>query len=240
MRIPLLLMLLAPVALADGPVVLSGGLPGSRALVIALHGGSFSGRPPAERAERLLLDLSSESRATGLRLLVPVAPEADRRTAEVYRVPWLAPGGEGLVWALVEQEVEARRADARRIFLVGQGAGATGALTLASRRPELVAGVAAWSGTPEPLWDEQRRVIGLAEPVVAGLRTVPVFLFTARDDPLLDRDTLRLFVEGLAAQQKVAGGPGLTSVEGDGGHGFGSNGPGRGLRFLRDLRHGRQ
>jgi len=214
------------------PEVLEGGLSGSRALVVALHGGSFDDRPAAELARRLLSDLSSEARAAGLRLLVPVAPAAP--PGERWVVPWLRPDGEALVVALVQRETAARRADPRRVHLAGHGAGATGAFTLAARHPDLVAGVAAWSGTPEPLWDEERRVIGLAEPVIEGLAGVPVFVFTARDDPVLDRATLRLFLDGLQRQADALGGPPPLWVEGEGGHGFGRAGPARGLRFLRD------
>jgi poly(3-hydroxybutyrate) depolymerase len=241
----LALLLLVPLArlpaAAPGdeppPAVLEGGLPGSRALVVALHGGSFDARPPADLARRLLTDLSSEARAAGLRLLVPVAPpEPPAAAGAPWVVPWLRPDGEALVWALVRRETAARRADPRRVHLAGQGAGATGALTLAARRPDLVAGVAAWSGTPEPLWDRERRVIGLAEPVVEGLRGVPVFLFSARDDRLLDRATLGLLVDGLRRQAEAGGAAELLVVEGEGGHGFGSGGPARGLRFLRERR----
>lgn len=235
----LLHVLLVPVlALPSGDEpphsVLEGGLSGSKALVIALHGGSFDDLPPAELARRLVTDLSSEARAAGLRLLVPVAPPQPAAGAARYVVPWLQPEGEALVWALVRREVAACRADARRIHLAGHGAGATGALTLAARRPDLVAGVAVWSGTPEPLWDEDRRVVGLAEPVIQGLRSVPVFLFTARDDPVLDRAALGFLVEGLQRQADATGSQGLLWIEGEGGHGFGRAGPARGLRFLRD------
>ena len=239
MRSALLLLLVSPLARpADAPVVLPvvlhGGLPGSRALVVALHGGSFRGRPPLERAQQLLAELSFDARRTGLRLLVPVAPEPP--SGEDYVSPWLLPEGEAMVWTLVAEETAARRADRTRVTLVGSGAGATAALTLGSRRPDLVAAVAAFSGTPAPLWDETRRVVGLAQPVVEGLRKTPTFLFTARDDPLLDRDALRFFVDGMTRQKKERGGPGLTWVEGEGGHGFGTNGPARGLRFLRENR----
>jgi poly(3-hydroxybutyrate) depolymerase len=237
MKSALVLLLVSPLArpATDAPVVLHGGLPGSRALVVALHGGSFRGRPPLERAQQLLADLSSDARRVGLHLVVPVAPEA--AGGEDYVSPWLLPEGEALVWRVVGAESEARRLDPARLYLVGQGAGATAALTLASRRPERIAGVAAFSGTPSPLWDESHRVVGLAEPVVGGLRRVPVFLFTARDDPLLDRDALRFFVDGMTRQKKERGGPGLTWVEGEGGHGFGTNGPARGLRFLKEHQH---
>jgi poly(3-hydroxybutyrate) depolymerase len=238
MKSALLLFLISPLArpAEDAhvalPVVLHGGLPGSRALVVALHGGSFTGRPPLERAQQLLLELSSEARRAGLRLLVPVGPEPP--SGEEHLSPWLLPAGEALVWQVLAAETADRRADPSRLYLLGHGAGATGALTLASRRPALLAGVAAFSGTPAPLWDQDRHVIGLSEPVVEGLQRVPVFLFTARDDPLLDREALRFFVEGMTSQQKQRGGPGLTWLEGEGGHGLGSNGPARALRFLRE------
>jgi poly(3-hydroxybutyrate) depolymerase len=243
MKTALVLLLVTPLArpATDAPVVLHGGLPGSRALVVALHGGSFRGRPPLERAQQLLADLSSDARRVGLHLVVPVAPEPPAALGPEaggdYVSPWLLPEGEALVWKLVDAEKEARRLDPSRLYLVGQGAGATAALTLAARRPERLAGVAAFSGTPSPLWDEKHHVIGLAEPVVESLRRVPVFLFTARDDPLLDRDALRCFVDGMTRQKKEKGGPGLTWVEGEGGHGFGTNGPARGLRFLKEHQH---
>ena len=236
----LCLLATAPVRAIAGddpslPATLEGGLPGSRALVVALHGGSFGGRPPAELARRLLTDLSSEARAASLRLLVPIAPATpDTADAEHYVVPWLQPEGEALVWSLIRRETAAHRADPGRILLAGHGAGATGALTLAARHPELVAGVAAWSGTPEPLWDDQHRIVGLAEPVVEGLRDVPVFLFSGRDDPILDRRALSLLVDGLRAQEQAGGTSRLVWLEGDGGHGFGKAGAARGLRFLRD------
>jgi poly(3-hydroxybutyrate) depolymerase len=212
------------------PRVLQGGKARSKALVVALHGGSFRGRPPLERAQQLLEDLDSDAGRAGLRLLVPVAEEFP--APGPYRVPWLRPEGEAQVWALVRAETDGRRADPRRVFLAGHGAGATAALTLAARQPALVAGVAAWSGTPEPLWDEERRVVGLAEPVVEGLLSVPVFLRTARDDPYLDRDALRLLVDGLRAQAREHHLPGPTWLEGDGGHGWGPEGPAEGLKWL--------
>ena len=241
--IPLFLacLLAPPAAPAAGdhpspPAALEGGLPGSRTLLVALHGGTFTDRPPLELAQRLLTDLSSEARAAGLRLLVPVAPPAPAAPeAERYVVPWLRPDGEALLWSLVERERAAHRLAGERILLAGHGAGATGALTLAARHPDRVAAVAAWSGTPEPLWDDQHRVVALAEPVVAGLQSVPTFLFTARDDPVLDRRALTLFLEGLQAQATAspASAP-FIHQEGEGGHGFGRQGPARALRFLRD------
>lgn len=213
--------------------VLQGGKPRAKALVVALHGGSFRGRPPLERAQQLLDDLGPDASRAGLRLLVPVAEE--QPAPGPYRVPWLRPEGEAQVWTLVRAEIDSRRAHPRRVFLAGHGAGATAALTLAARQPSLVAGVAAWSGTPEPLWDEQRRVVGLAEPVVEGLRGVPVYLRTARDDPYLDRDALRLLVDGLRAQALEHHLPGPVWVEGDGGHGWGPEGPAEGLKWLARL-----
>jgi pimeloyl-ACP methyl ester carboxylesterase len=234
----ILLLLALPASIAPGepPAALEGGLPGSRTLLVALHGGTFTDRPPLELAQRLLTDLSSEARAAGLRLLVPVAPAApDTAEPGRYVVPWLRPDGEALVWSLVERERAARRLAGERVLLAGHGAGATGALTLAARHPDRVAAVAAWSGTPEPLWDDQQRVVALAEPIVAGLKTVPTVLFTAHDDPWLDRPTLSLFLEGLQAQAAASpdSAP-FLHLQGEGGHGFGRQGPARALRFLRD------
>ncbi len=238
MQTAILLVLSLAAALPAGdrpadPRVLQGGKARARALVVALHGGSFRGRPPLERAQELLEDLGPDAARAGLRLLVPVVEEVP--APGPYRVPWLQPEGEAQVWALVRAETASRRADPRRIYLAGHGAGATAALTLAARQPGLVAGVAAWAGTPEPLWDSQRRVIGHAEPVVEGLRTVPVFLRTARDDPYLDRESLRLLVDGLQRQARELDLPEPTWLEGDGGHGWGPKGPGEGLKWLAGL-----
>ncbi|MBM3984588.1 MAG: hypothetical protein FJ296_02670, partial [Planctomycetes bacterium] len=78
--------------------VLQGGKPRAKALVVALHGGSFRGRPPLERAQQLLDDLGPDASRAGLRLLVPVAEE--QPAPGPYRVPWLRPEGEAQVWTL--------------------------------------------------------------------------------------------------------------------------------------------
>jgi hypothetical protein len=252
------------------PIVLEGGRPRARALLIALHGGSFSGAEPLQLAERCRDELSAAAREAGLRLLVPVAPDeqaslslgarggpalhggAPERTARgppgvqpgiqpgiqpgAHQVPWLLPAGEARVLGLIEAELAARRADAARIYLAGRGAGATGALLLAARHATRIAGVAAWSGTPPPLWDAERRVVGLAEDPVAGLAGVPVYLWTARDDTLLDRAVLELFTAGLRAGSSARGPRRLLVEDETGGHGYGEAGPGTGLRFLRAQR----
>jgi poly(3-hydroxybutyrate) depolymerase len=226
------------------PPVLEGGARSSRALVIALHGGSWKDPDPGRLAERCLDDLSDAARRAGLRLLVPVAPapEAGGGREHVYQVPWLLPEGEALVLALIEGECAGRRADPARICLAGHGAGATGALVLAARHAGRIAGVAAWSGTPAPLWDEHRRVIGLVDDPVPALRDVPVYLWTARDDPWLDRAALGLFTRGLEAQRQAPA-PGaartadlLLVADETGGHGYGVAGPAAGLRFLKAQR----
>jgi len=153
-----------------------------------------------------------------------------------WHVPWLSPEGEALVLALIEQEVETGRADARRVYLAGHGAGATGALMLAARHHDLIAGVAVWSGVPSPLWDEDRRVIGLTEEVVRGLRRVAVYLWSGEDDEILDRETLRWFVRALEHQREQLEGAALIIDDGPGEHGFGGQGPGKGLRFLKKQR----
>ncbi len=256
------------VALAPG--VLEGGRPRSRALLVALHGGSFSDSDPLHLAERCREALDAAARSEGLRLLVPVAPvpaealpetgerapasaplpgdgtprvaparvsparvSPARTASEGYQVPWLLPEGEDLVLALIDAEIKARRADSTRIYLAGHGAGATGALMFAARHPERVTAVAAWAGTPPPLWDARRRVVGLMDNPVAALESVPVYLWTARDDVLLDRAALQLFTRGLAVQRPA---PRLLIDDESGGHGYGAAGPGPGLRFLHAQR----
>ena len=218
----------------DEPLdALVGGQPKARALVVALHGGSWTGRTPRQLAERLLADLDGEARRAGLRLVVPIAPAAGRD--EEWQVPWLAPPGEALVLRVLSDEIEARRADPRRLLLAGHGAGATAALHLAARHPELVAAVAAWSGTPAPLWDGPRRGVGLVDDPVAGLSDVAVYLWTGADDDHLDREALELFTDGLRRQRDGPGSRPLLIESGPGGHGFG-DGPRAGLRFLAGQR----
>jgi poly(3-hydroxybutyrate) depolymerase len=248
------------------PVVLEGGRPGARALLIALHGGSFSDAEPVHLAERCRDELSAAANAEGLRLLVPLAPVAEAPGAsasqaagagtpsggapaqDAFQVPWSSSAGESRVLALVDAELKAHRADSARIYLAGHGAGATGALILAARHPARFAAVAAWAGTPPPLWDHDKHVIGIAGDPVPALAATPLFLWSARDDPWLDRATWALFVRDLAAQRvaqraESAGSPAgpratpFVLVEEDtGGHGYGAKGPAPGLHFLSTQR----
>jgi len=221
----------APAAPADAPLV--GGRVNSRALVIVLHGGSWTGRTPPQLAERMRAELDGEARRAGLRLVVPVAPDGGED--DEWQVPWLTAAGEALVLRVITDEVEAGRVDPRRIHLAGHGAGATGALHLAARHPELIAGVAAWSGAPSPLWDEERHVVGLAGDPVAGLREVAVYLWTGSDDEHLDRAALALLTDGLRRQRDGPRSRPLLIESGAGGHGYGP-GPRAGLRFLAGQR----
>jgi len=216
--------------LDEPPLV--GGRTNARALVVALHGGSWTGRTPRQLAERLLAELDGEARRAGLRLVVPVAPSNERD--EQWQVPWLTPQGEADVLSVLSSELESGRADPRRLHLAGHGAGATAALHLAARHPELIAGVAAWSGTPAPLWDEGGRVVGLVDDPVAGLAEVSVYLWTGADDPHLDRAALELLTSGLRRQREGGGQP-LLIESGAGGHGYGES-PRAGLRFLAEQR----
>jgi poly(3-hydroxybutyrate) depolymerase len=220
------------------PDWLEGGARRSRSLVIALHGGSWNGRTPAQLAERLREELDAPARRAGLRLLVPVAPA--QQDDETWQVPWVTPSGEAAVLSLLQQEVAAGRALPDRVSLAGHGAGATGALTLAARHPELLAAVAAWSGTPPPVWDEDGRVIALLDDPADGLWSVPVYLWTGTDDEHLDRDALALFTNRLRTAAAQRGGPGLSWEQGPGGHGYGPRGPDAGLAFLKGRRRQRR
>ena len=229
-----------PLVGEDGsaPHYLQGGLEGSRALVVALHGGSWKRTAPKTLAERALRDLSSDARRTKLRLVVPIAPK-EASTPDLHQdgtVPWISPVGEETVLTLIHQEVAFGRADPARIYLAGHGSGATAALMLGARHPEIFAAVAAWSGTPSPLWNEEREVIGLLEDPAEGLTHLPVYLFTSKEDEVLDRDALRLFVKGMEAREGEDLSAPFLWHQGKGGHDFGSAGPGRGLRFLRSFR----
>ena len=214
----------------EAPRVLEGGARRARTLVIVLHGNTATGRPAEERAAGLLAELDGAARAAGVRLLVPAGPAPDRPDG----VGWLQPEGESLVWGLVRRETASGRADRQRVSLAGHGAGGTAALTLAARHPERVAGVAAWSSAPAPVWDDEGRVVGLVEDLVSGLARVPTWIWTARDDPLLDREALGQLLAGLARADASATRPveRFRVEAAQGGHGLGSDGPREGLVFL--------
>lgn len=216
-------------ALPSGDAPLEGGRRGSRSLVIVLHGGSFEPRPVVELQRDALTPLGSAADRAGLRLLVPAAPPSLSTT------PWLEAEGEARVLALVAQQVKKKRADPRRVYLAGHGSGATAAIHLAARHPELFAAVACWSGTPSPLWDDEHRVVGLLGDPVPHLRDVPVYLWTATDDRWLDRATLNTFVAQFESAEAADPRFHLTWESGPGGHGYGGrDGPARGLGFLRE------
>lgn len=236
---PLALLAIAlstrPAAPPEGDLF-AGGAPRSRALLVALHGGSRT-RTPRDCAEQLFAALDGPARSARLRLLVPVAPfDGDAREESlagqaaggVWQVPWTSAAGEQIVFGLIDEEVAARRADARRCHLAGVGAGVAGALQLAARRPERIAALACWSGAPAPLWDAERRVVGLVDDVGRALAGTPLYLWTARDDGLLDRAALDLLLQAPRAGGRVP----LLHEQGEGGHGLPPEGPRAGLAFL--------
>lgn len=210
---------------------LEGGKERSKSLVIVLHGGSWRPRPAVQLARSALEALSAEARRRKLRLLAPVAPIQCRTT-----VPWLEGPGEALVLDLIDREVDAGRAHADRVYLAGHGSGATAALVLASRHPQRFAAVAAWSGTPPPLWGETQEVVGLAPDPVPGLKGVPVYLWSGNEDPVLDREALRFFVESMKDAADLDSSYELDWDRGPGGHDYGEEGPREGLKFLRARR----
>ncbi|MFT7464350.1 MAG: pimeloyl-ACP methyl ester carboxylesterase [Pseudohongiellaceae bacterium] len=220
-----------PARAADGKRddgALEGGRERSKSLVIVLHGGSWKPRPVVRLARSAMEALSSEARRSKLRLLAPLAPVECRST-----VPWLEPAGEAAIMSLLDLELAERRASADRVYLAGHGSGATAALVLASRHPERFAAVAAWSGTPPPLWDASQEVVGLASDPIPGLKGVPVYLWTGNEDPILDRGALRFFVEGMEAAAALDSTYELLWDRGAGGHDYGQEGPREGLKFLR-------
>lgn len=223
-----------PVARRSGdgpPLCLHGGSRGASALVIVLPGGSFRGASAEERARRALGEVSHDARRLRLAVLVPLPPED-----EATSVPFLEPAGETLVLTLLDEALEDTRLDPDRVTLAGFGAGATAALGLAAKHPRRFAAVAVWSGTPPPLWERRpdggRELVGLAGDPVAGLGGVPVYLFTAEDDRVLDRACLALFVDGMRTAAARDPAWSLTWEQGRGGHAFGAKGPWKGLRFL--------
>ncbi len=223
---------------APGTPVLEGGRERSRILIVVLHGGSWKPTPALELARRALRELDDDARQLGLRLLAPVAPPSAVDPGEDFdpSLPWLTPAGEDTVLRVVREAVgKGGRTDPLRIHLAGHGSGATAAIHLAARYPDLFAGVAAWSGTPSPLWNAERRVVGLVDDPVPKLNPVSVYLWTATDDPVLDRGALARFVDGMVRQR--AGGDGAPWLweQGEGHHGYGP-GPEAGLRFLKQQR----
>ncbi len=240
------------------PAPLEGGRPRSRKLVLVLHGGSFRPRSPRDLAERALAPLTDDAERLGLRLLAPVAPSSwlsggyrasSERSAEASdpATLWASPAGETLVLHLIAEELRQKRADPRRIYLAGHGAGATSALELAARHPQLFAGLALWSGTPAPLWQRgdgaaqgasvasvEPKVVGLVGDPVPALATVPVYLWTGAQDGILDRKALAMFVQQMQGQLDAGAGHVFQWTEQPGAHDYGPQGPGAGLQFLRD------
>ena len=86
------------------------------------------------------------------------------------------------------------------------------------------------------MWDESQRVVGLVDDPVPRLRDVPVYLWTGTDDRWLDRAALRLFVDDFTVRMAADDRFHLTWEEGEGGHGYGTQGPTRGLEFLVEHR----
>jgi len=78
--------------------------------------------------------------------------------------------------------------------------------------------------------------------VIAGLRIVPVYLWTGSDDRALDADALRLFVAGMQrthaaetrskSSQRADARPTFVWEQSPGGHGYGPEGPEPGLKFI--------
>ena len=228
------------------PAALEGGRRGARTVVVVLHGGSFRPREPDELARRARDALDADAKRLGLRLLVPVAPAellAASRTAGLGS-PWASAAGRELVLALLDAERAHRRLDPRRVHLAAHGAGVAAAVHLAAAHPRRFAGLALWSGTPEPLWerteDGGRRLVGLAGDPVPRLSGVPVYLWTGDEDELLDRAVLERFVTGMRAAAREDGGrTRLRRAHGPGGHDHGP-GPREGLRFLKSLPRARR
>jgi len=211
--------------------VLHGGRKGARALVVLLHGGSFKGTSAEELARRSLGEVSADARREGLALLVPVAPAGCTSST-----PFLEPAGEAAMLAALDAELARRTLDPGRVTLAGFGSGGAAALVLAARHSARFAAVAVWSASPPPLWEAQpaggRRVVGLAPDPVPGLSGVPVYLFSADDDRILDRDCLAFFVGAMSAASARDPAWQLRWERGHGGHGFGDDGPRAGLHFL--------
>lgn len=215
----------------DPPSSLLGGRKGGKALVVLLHGGSFSGVPSEELARRALQQVSTDARRLGLTVLAPVAPDGCSSS-----VPFLEPAGEARVLAALDDVLAEGRVDPTRVTLAGHGAGGTAALTLAGRYKRRFAAVAVWSATPGPLLERMpdggERLLGLAPDPVPDLASVPVYLFTAEDDRWLDRRCLNLFVQGMETAAQVDPRWSLNWERGQGGHGYGARGPRPGLKFL--------
>jgi len=250
---------------ASLPEALEGGRRKARGLVVVLHGGSWRPRTSEELARRALEALDRTADKVGLRLVAPTLPGGataplassaggQRVQAAPAGVPWLAPDAVWLIRALINQEVERGRADPRRVYLAGHGAGATAALHLAARDPDSVAAVALWSGTPSPIWtfepepdagagpasERSPVVLGLLDEPVPALRTVPVYLWTGDQDDVLDRDTLDVFVRQMRASEELGLGHRLLWERGRGRHDYGVDGPESGLRFLKQHRKQRR
>lgn len=228
------------------PKTLRAGPRRAACLVIALHGGSWNHKSSEELARGLLNELEGPAKRAGVRLLVPILPDAARdwrgstpspegTTIHDGRVPWMSPPAEAALLALIEAEL-GRGVDPERVGLAGHGAGGTAALLLTARHPERFNGVALWSSSPSPLWDAEGRVVGLVEDPVPRLSGLGLFLYTSDDDAWLDREALRRLERSWEAQLLGKGGRALIRERGSGGHGFGKRGALNGLRALASWR----
>lgn len=232
---------------ARAPEVLEAGLRSSRAVLVALHGSSRQAKSSEELARALRNELHAAARRAKVRVLVPVLPDAARgwrgETEGPHgllvhdgSVPWASPPGAAAVTAVVDGLLEDGRADPERVGLGGHGAGGTAALLLAARDPARFSGLVLWSSSPAPLWDEQRRVVGLVEDPVPRLRGLGLYLWTGDDDAVLDRASVALLLESWDAEQRRAGGRAPIHEHGEGGHGFGERGARRGLQAFKAWR----
>jgi predicted esterase len=149
-------------------------------LVIALHDGGRGGRDGTQvvGSGRDAVPLYAEvAAARGWIVACPTAVVA----------PWSDPANEALVLALLDEVGTRWNVDLDRVFLVGHGMGAAGALSIGGAHLDLFAGLGASSGSSLPV------------PKGAKAAGTAVFLYHAADDPAAPVEGTRSVADALLA-----------------------------------------
>ena len=151
-----------------------------RPLVVALHGGMKDRNAPVLGTGRDAFALfEQEARRRGWLLVAPTARIA----------PWSTADNVEQVRAVIEEVSSRYAVDLDRIYLVGQGAGADGALALEARLPGVFAAVGA-AGAAKP--SAARGPTG---------RRVGVWLYHGAADEVVPVDVARKAAQGLLARK---------------------------------------
>lgn len=153
-----------------------------RALLLALHDGAKGGKDGTAvvgRGRDAATLYREAARARGWILLCPTAVVA----------PWTAPGNEPLLLAWLDEACARYAVDLDRVYVAGHGMGADGAVAFAARRLDVVAALAASSGT------------SVRPPKAVRAAGTRVFLYHGEDDPLAPVEGTRAAADELLAAE---------------------------------------